>query len=234
MIALRDAHSVKQDYDQMGINWETRWKVDKGQKVLKTLLQKNARLLKAVELAPESLGNQNSIASRSADAIARTLEECADSLVSSRREELSQAVSAKTPSSRGGVDEQPWHCDLKEGSLDGVLSLAGKTLMKVPAATINEQEKSIAQLFESYKEVSGLFARQMDTDLKESTAKLLNNLKVTWAEGLLCAAFGKKDNPASDLKAQVHRIKKQVPPALWSQLVPQLRQRSESALRLKK
>jgi hypothetical protein len=129
-------------------------------------------------------------------------------LVTAALESLQDKIDEAAPTSRGSVEGQWWHATLDEDAdLAATLKVAGETLAKTDPMTLNNHEKAVKDAKAEYEQICGLCCVATDSEKLKVIDDLLNDLKLTWLEGLLVFAFSSDLKPVA-LKGKVQSLKK--------------------------
>jgi hypothetical protein len=154
-------------------------------------------------------------------------------LVTAALESLEDMIDAAAPTSRGSLEGDWWHATLAaDANLAATLELACDTLAKSDPVKLNNHEKAVKDAKAEYEQISGLCCVATDSEKLKVADDLLDDLKLTWLEGLLAFAFSSDMKPVA-LKGKVQTLKKGVTAELWTRVFGSLRERSLLALRLK-
>jgi hypothetical protein len=103
-----------------------------------------------------------------------------------------------------------WH-NVEEGgveitNLQLLLDRSKKTLLSQPATRISEAISSLTATWAPYKLAKDMFEQIIQDDIRTEYETLLERLHLSYAEGLLCLAYGAKMS-ARDLKQKITGVK---------------------------
>ena len=153
-------------------------------------------------------------------------------LIIAALESLQDVIKEAAPTSRGSLEGLAWHAPLDRGAnLDDTVDLAAETLVKGDPSKLTAHEKKVKDAKAEYEQIAGLCRVAAEEEKLKAAQNLLDDLKLTWLEGLLVHGFSSDVKPVA-LKGKVQGLKKGVSSDIWSRVFNSLRERAGLALRL--
>ena len=230
---LHDASEGLNAFKMLGQNTESRLLADKGYKAIKTLLQGRVVLR---EVQDSAALPASSAAMKSLQGIDEFIEVTKKEALEAKQDSLQQKIDLASPTAMGGKDGAAWHDGLDQTvGFPEMLKHAKRFFMKRSAKTFKDDMQNIEAELKDYQAIAEILSAMPVKELVVSAEGLLAKLQVTYTEGLLLVAFTSNDTAATDLKRQVHKIKKSLSGKIWDEVIfKPLRIRGEQAMKLKK